>query len=114
MRFWKMFLAIFLFLACVYTTPIIKGDLSFAYGFGFFIIYFLMGAAITLNKSAKKIPLKLFGLKKTEGVEDNKKVSFLKSISTIDDFISACFYANVIQLGLELLELFSFLSRTSK
>lgn len=110
MRFYKIILAILLFLVCVYTQPLINGALkeisigsfvvnNFAYGFGFFVIYFLMGAAITLIKAFKVMPLKLFGLWNTGNkIEDIKPVSFIKSVSKVEDFISACFYANIIQL----------------
>lgn len=115
MKLYKFTLAIFLFLICVYTEPLINGGLKinsigdflandFAYGFGYFLIYFLIGAAITLIKGFKLIPIKLFGLRKTGiKIEDIKPVSFVKSVSSVEDFICACFYANIIQLLLLLL-----------
>jgi hypothetical protein len=120
MYFYKMMVATLLFLICVFTTPLINQGLSEMFssvssfqamvitGFVYFVFYFLMGAAITLNKSARKYPLRLFRLDKSAGkIEDDRPVSFIQSVSKAEDFISACFYANVIQLGFKL---FSFMS----
>lgn len=115
LRFYKVIVAIFLFLICIYMNPLKDSQFkvgsietfvinNFAYGFGFFVIYFLMGAAITLNRFLKAIPLKLLGLQKPgDKIEDIKPVSFIKSVSKMEDFISACFYANIIQLVLLLI-----------
>jgi hypothetical protein len=122
---YKIMVATFLFLMCIFTTPLINQgpteifsslssfEAAIIAGFMYFIFYFLIGAAITLNKTARKYPLRLFRLDKPAGkIEDNKPVSFIHSVSKAEDFISACFYANVIQISLELFSLLSLLSRS--
>jgi hypothetical protein len=113
---YKIMVATLLFLICIFTTPLVKTGLTeiisstssfqaaLIVGGMYFVFYFLLGAGITLNKSARKYPLILFRLDNPIGkIEDDRPVSFIQSVSKMEDFISACFYANIIQLVLLLI-----------